>query len=335
MNIQVKTSLGGYDIILRRSALKEVEKYLDLNRKVLIVTDNGVPAEYAKSVAEKAKQSFIVTIEQGEHSKNFDTYKLLLEKAVTFGLTRSDCIVAVGGGVVGDISGFVASTFMRGIDFYNIPTTLLSQVDSSIGGKTAIDFMGYKNIVGAFWQPKAVIIDSDTLETLPKRQFSNGLAEAIKMSLTSDAELFKIFEQHEPKGVIDTIIHRSLLIKKYVVEEDERESGLRKVLNFGHTVAHAIESENDMQNYYHGECVAMGMLFMCSQKVRNRLLPVLEKLSLPTFSNFNTEKLLTAIKHDKKFSGDKVTVVFVEEVGNFQFKEMTINDIEKILNEVK
>ncbi len=335
MNIQVKTSLGGYDIILKRSALNEVEKYLDLNRKVLIVTDNGVPTEYAKSVAEKAKQPLVVTIEQGEQSKNLDTYKMLLEKAVDFGLTRSDCIVAVGGGVVGDISGFVASTFMRGIDFYNIPTTLLSQVDSSIGGKTAIDFMGYKNIVGAFWQPKAVVIDSDTLETLPQRQFSNGLAEAIKMSLTSDSELFEIFEQHDPKSVIDTIIHRSLLIKKRVVEEDERENGLRKVLNFGHTVAHAIESENDMANYYHGECVAMGMLFMCSQKVRNRLLPVLEKLSLPTFSNFNTEKLLSAIKHDKKFAGDKVTVIFVEEVGDFQFKEMTMDDIENILNEVK
>ena len=335
MNIQVKTSLGSYDIVLKRSVLKEVEKYLDLNRKVLIVTDDGVPDEYAQAVAKKAKTPFVVTIKQGEQSKNFDTYKMLLEKAVTFGLTRSDCIVAVGGGVVGDISGFAASTFMRGIDFYNIPTTLLSQVDSSIGGKTAIDFMGYKNIVGAFWQPKAVIIDSDTLETLPQRQISNGLAEAIKMSLTSDAELFEIFEKNEPKDVIDTIIYRSLLIKKHVVEEDEREAGLRKVLNFGHTVAHAIESENNMANYFHGECVAMGMLFMCSTKVRNRLLPILKKLSLPTFSNFNTEKLLNAIKHDKKFSGDKVMVVFVEEAGEFQFKEMTVNDIEKILNEVK
>lgn len=335
MNIQVKTSLGGYEIVLKRTALKEVEKLLNLNRKVLIITDSGVPEEYAKSVAEKAKNPLIVTIEQGEQSKNFDTYKNLLEKAVEFGLTRSDCIVAVGGGVVGDISGFVASTFMRGIDFYNIPTTLLSQVDSSIGGKTAIDFMGYKNIVGAFWQPKKVVIDSDTLKTLPPRQISNGLAEAVKMSLTSDAELFEMFEQSDPETIIDTIIHRSLLIKKYVVEEDERETGLRKVLNFGHTIAHAIESENELSTYYHGECVAMGMLFMCSQKVRNRLLHVLEKLSLPTLSDFNTDKLLTAIKHDKKFSGDKVTVVFVEEVGKFQFKEMTINDIEKILNEVK
>ncbi len=335
MNIQVKTSLGGYEIVLKRTALKEVEKLLNLNRKVLIITDSGVPEEYAKSVAEKAKNPLIVTIEQGEQSKNFDTYKNLLEKAVEFGLTRSDCIVAVGGGVVGDISGFVASTFMRGIDFYNIPTTLLSQVDSSIGGKTAIDFMGYKNIVGAFWQPKKVVIDSDTLKTLPPRQISNGLAEAVKMSLTSDAELFEMFEQSDPETIIDTIIHRSLLIKKYVVEEDERETGLRKVLNFGHTIAHAIESETELSTYYHGECVAMGMLFMCSQKVRNRLLHVLEKLSLPTLSDFNTDKLLTAIKHDKKFSGDKVTVVFVEEVGKFQFKEMTINDIEKILNEVK
>ncbi len=335
MRIGVKTAQGGYEIILKRGALGRAGEYLNLNRRVLIVTDSGVPTQYAKTVAEFALEPHIVTIEQGEQSKNIDTYKFLLEKALEIGLTRSDCIVAVGGGVVGDLSGFVAATFMRGIDFYNIPTTLLSQVDSSIGGKTAIDFSGYKNIVGAFWQPKRVIIDPDTLSTLPARQLSNGLAESVKMSLTSDGELFEIFEQNNATELLDTIIERSLLIKKRVVEEDEREAGLRKILNFGHTVAHAIESENGMENYYHGECVAMGMLFMCADEVRKRLIPVLEKLNLPTLTSFQSEKLLSAIRHDKKMSGDKITVVYVSRVGSFELRDITLSEIEKIINEVK
>lgn len=335
MRIGVKTAQGGYDIVLMRRAIEKAGEYFNLDRKVLIVTDSGVPREYSETVAAAANTAHIVTIKEGEQSKNIDTYKFLLEEALKVGLTRSDCIVAVGGGVVGDMAGFVAATFMRGIDFYNVPTTLLSQVDSSIGGKTAIDFCGYKNIVGAFWQPKRVIIDPDTLKTLPARQISNGLAEAVKMSLTSDSELFEIFEQNEPTELLDTIIERALIIKKRVVEEDERESGLRKILNFGHTVAHAIESENGMENYYHGECVAMGMLFMCSDAVRERLLPVLNKLNLPTLTSFDSDKLLSAIRHDKKMSGDKITVVYVSRVGSFELRDITLADIEKIINEVK
>ena len=176
MIIPVKTGNGGYNIYLERGALKKAGELLNLDRKVLIVTDSGVPSDYAKTVASICKEPFIVTIEQGEPSKCFNTFKMLLSKLVKGNFTRNDCVVAVGGGVVGDLAGFVAASFMRGIDFYNIPTTVLSQVDSSIGGKVAIDFEGYKNIVGAFYPPKAVIIDSDTLKTLPARQISNGLA---------------------------------------------------------------------------------------------------------------------------------------------------------------
>lgn len=335
MKIQVKTSAGGYDIVLKRGALGRVGDYLDLSRRVLIVTDSGVPSEYAATVAAAAKESKTVIIEQGEQSKNIDTFKFLLENAVQFGLTRTDAIVAVGGGVVGDLAGFTAACFMRGIDFYNIPTTLLSQVDSSIGGKTAVDFMGYKNIVGAFWQPKRVIIDSETLKTLPPRQISNGLAEAVKVALTCDSELFEIFEQNDASQFLDTIIERALLIKKRVVEEDERESSLRKVLNFGHTVAHAIESETGLERFYHGECVAMGMLYMCSDEVKARLLPVLRKLSLPTDTDIDTERLLSAVRHDKKMSGDSVTVVYVGKVGSFEFKKMTLDEIGKTISGVQ
>lgn len=333
MIIPVKTSAGGYNIYLERGSLKKAGEYLNLNRRVFIVTDSGVPEEYAKTVSEQSKTPVIVTVKEGEPSKCFDTYKYLLSQMVEHGFTRSDCVVAVGGGVVGDMAGFVAASYMRGIDFYNIPTTVLSQVDSSIGGKVAIDFEGYKNLVGAFYPPKAVIIDSDTLMTLPDRQISNGLAESVKMSLTSDKELFRIFEQESITENIDLIIERSLKIKRGVVEQDEKEGGLRKILNFGHTLAHAIESENGMENLYHGECVALGMIPMCSESVREWLIPVLKKLNLPTSTEYEPEKLISAMRHDKKLMGDRITVIFVPEIGKFEMREMPFDDFAKEIKE--
>lgn len=318
MIIPVKTQNGGYNIHLERGAIKKAAEYFNLDRNVLIVTDSGVPREYAETVAQHCKESIITVFVEGEASKNFDTYKSILDTLVGGGFTRTDCIVAVGGGVTGDMAGFAAATFMRGIDFYNIPTTVLSQVDSSVGGKTAIDFGGYKNIVGAFHQPKGVIIDSDTLKTLPYRQISNGLAEAVKMALTHDKELFSMFEADSFD--IDTVIERSIKIKQSVVEADEKESGLRKVLNFGHTVGHAIESNTP--TLYHGECVALGMLPMCNCEVRARLIPVLEKLKLPTSIDIDPKKIIDTMSHDKKMAGDKISVVRVEKIGSFEIEKV-------------
>lgn len=322
MIIPVKTENGGYNIYLERGALNRAKEYFNLDRSVLIVTDDGVPREYAEAVAAQAKESMIVVFPQGEASKNFDTYKSILSALVNGDFTRTDCVVAVGGGVTGDMAGFAAATFMRGIDFYNIPTTVLSQVDSSVGGKTAIDFDGYKNIVGAFHQPKGVIIDPDTLKTLPERQISNGLAESVKMALTHDKELFAMFESDSFD--IDTVIERSIKIKRAVVEADEKESGLRKVLNFGHTVGHAIESNTP--TLFHGECVALGMLPMCSDRVRTRLIPVLQKLNLPTAVDCDTQKIIDTMSHDKKMAGDMISVVRVENVGTFDITKLAFSD---------
>ncbi len=326
MIIPVKTSSGSYNIRVERGALSKAGEYLNLDRKVYIVTDNGVPAQYAKTIAACCKKARIHTIQQGEGSKQMRTFISILETMALNGFTRTDCVVAVGGGVVGDLAGFAAACYMRGIDFYNIPTTVLSQVDSSIGGKTAIDFAGYKNIVGAFYPPKAVLIDPDVLSTLDERQISNGLAESVKMALTCDPELFEIFENSNPLDSLETIIERSLYIKKRVVEEDEYEGGLRKILNFGHTLAHAIESANGMQNYYHGECVAMGMIPMCSDEVKARLIPVLEKLSLPTEIKMTAEDLIEACRHDKKLSGEDITVVYVPKVGKYELKKLPFEE---------
>lgn len=334
MIISVSTSTGKYNIYIERGILNSVRDIFNLSRKVLIVTDSGVPQCYLETVASQCKEPYTVVIRQGEASKCFENYKMLLSKMVQYGFTRSDCVVAVGGGVVGDLAGFVASSYMRGVDFYNIPTTVLSQVDSSIGGKVAIDFEGYKNIVGAFYPPKGVLIDSNTLSTLPKRQISNGLAESVKMALTSDRELFELFEKGNTCDDIDEIIIRSLMIKKAVVEADEKEGGLRKILNFGHTLAHAIESQNKMDNLYHGECVALGMLPMCSDEVRNRLIKVLKTLNLPCEFNADKDVIFEAIKHDKKMSGDKLTVIYVPQVGEYTMKTINYEQITEMLSGV-
>ncbi len=332
--LHIELGERGYDVTVGRGLLARADKYFNLDRRVFILTDSGVPEIYAKTVAALAKEALIVTVPEGEGSKSPEVYTSLLHKMVEFGMTRTDCAVAVGGGVVGDLLGFVSASYMRGIDFYNIPTTLLSQVDSSIGGKTAINLGGVKNVVGAFHQPRGVIVDLDTLKTLPKRQISNGLAEAIKMSLTSDEKLFSFFEENEiTDDNIERVVVDSLKIKKHVVENDERESGLRKILNFGHTFGHAVEAEEEMRGFYHGECVAIGMLVTSSLEVRERLLHVLKKTGLPTEYRGNLDAALSFISHDKKCDGAKISVIFVDTPGTYRIEKMTTDDFSALVRE--
>ncbi len=333
MILPVNTSMGQYNIVLERGSINNIDSYCDVNKKALIVTDSGVPSVYAQTVVSQFKDAIIKVIPQGEKSKSFDMYKELLETLNENAFSRYDCIVAVGGGVVGDLSGFTAATYMRGIDFINIPTTLLAQVDSSIGGKTAIDFGGYKNTVGAFYQPKAVIIDPDVLKTLDRRQFNNGLAESIKMASTSDAELFALIENADAYENIDTVIERSLKIKRSVVEEDEKETGLRRVLNFGHTAAHAIETATGLVDLLHGECVAIGMVPFSAPQVRERLKTVLLKYNLPCEITFSSDELLSTLRHDKKANAIGVNAVFVNEIGSFEFKFVEFSQLDEIIKE--
>lgn len=332
MILTVELGERSYDIVIERGSLSKAGELIPLDRKVLIVTDDGVPAEYANTVAAQCKHPVIVTVPQGEGSKSVVQWEKLLTVMLENGFTRKDCVVAVGGGVVGDLAGFVAASFMRGVDFYNLPTTTLSQIDSSIGGKVAVNLGGIKNIVGAFHQPKKVVIDPEVLSTLPMRQIASGLAEAVKMALTSDAELFTMMEEEDPLKEIDTVIARSLMIKKHVVEQDEREMGLRKILNFGHTIGHGIESEEGLHGYYHGECVALGMLPMCSPAVRERLISVLRKLGLPVEYRFSTEKIMEVMVHDKKSEGDSIAVTTVEEPGTYHLTKITYAELEDRLH---
>jgi 3-dehydroquinate synthase len=330
MTLTVNLPERSYDITVERGALSRVCEIFPLARRVLIVTDDGVPPIYAETVAAAAAAPTLITVKAGEESKSLATLERLLSAMLAAGFTRSDAVVAVGGGVVGDLCGLAAATYMRGIDFYNIPTTLLSQVDSSIGGKTAVNLGGVKNAVGVFYQPRAVLIDPEVLATLPARQLAAGLAEAIKMAATSDAALFERMEREALDAILDDIIIGSLKIKRSVVERDERESGLRRVLNFGHTVGHGYESAAGLSGLLHGECVALGMLHLCSPEVRARLIPLLEKAGLPTASALPPDAVLAPIVHDKKADGDRIRYIYVDRIGTFSERCETIPDfIEK------
>ena len=331
MLIPVRLGDQPYDIVLESGSLRQAGHWLDLDRKVLIVTDDGVPADYANTVAGFCKEPYLVTLPQGEAGKCFENFQYLLSRMLDASFTRHDCVVAVGGGVVGDLSGFAASCYMRGVDFYNIPTTLLSQVDSSIGGKTAIDFNGVKNIVGTFYQPKRVLVDPDTLKTLDRRQLHAGLAESVKMALTSDATLFELIEaSRDLYPDLPEIIHRSLLIKRDVVEKDPKETGLRRILNFGHTIGHAIESAH-AGAWLHGECVAAGMIPCCAPALRPRVQAVLQRYDLPITADGNTDELLSYVLHDKKRQSDAVVMVFVDDIGSFRMTPVPIADIPSYL----
>lgn len=333
--LRMELGENSYDIVIERGALKRVGELFDLNRKVMIVTDDGVPEEYADTVADFAAESTVFTVPQGETSKDLGWTRAILTKMLEREFTRRDCVVAVGGGVVGDLAGFVASVYMRGVDFYSIPTTVLSQLDSSIGGKNGVNLCDIKNMVGTFNQPKKVVVDLDLLKTLTTRQICNGLAEAVKAGLTSDKELFEIFEKGNVAAHIDEIVLRSLMVKKSVVEQDEKEQGLRRILNFGHTIGHAIESFEHLNGLYHGECVALGMIPMVSDELRPRLLKVLETIHLPTSIELDTDEVLDVLVHDKKIEGNSVIVTTVDEPGHFEMKPIAFSDFAPLIEMVK
>lgn len=321
----------GYDILLGQGLLSNADKYLNLNRKVLIITDDGVPSEFSEVVASKSKDAKIVTFKQGEASKNVDTWSMCLKEAADFKMSRKDVVVAIGGGVVGDLAGFVAASYMRGVDFYNIPTTTLSQIDSSIGGKVAVDLDGIKNIVGAFYQPKKVLIDLDTLKTLDIRQVNNGLAEAIKTGLIGDPSLFELLEKYDGRKHIEEVIYRCLCFKKYVVEVDEKETGLRKILNYGHTIGHAIETCSNGE-LIHGEAVGIGMLKIIDDKnLKDRVLIVLTKYALPIDFEYDKNEVFEILTHDKKGNGDSIDVIYVNEIGKAQIQNKKMNELKELL----
>lgn len=331
MKLTVDLKEHSYDIIIERGVLSRVSEYINCNRKVFVVTDEGVPKTYLQTVLAQCKEGYSYVVMQGEGAKSFPVYEELCRVLLQHNFTRKDLVIGLGGGVVGDLAGFVAATYMRGIDFVNIPTTTLSQIDSSIGGKVAINLDHVKNIIGCFYQPKMVFVDSDTLSTLPKRHFVNGLVEAIKAGLIYDKGLFSLFEQNKIEKHIDEIIVRSLSVKKDVVEKDEKEENLRKILNFGHTIGHGIESLY-IDSMLHGECVAIGMLPMIEDAaLKQRVIRIYEMLGLPQNISYDKEKVFKIIHKDKKAHGSKITIVKVKELGKAELHDIQTDEILRYL----
>jgi 3-dehydroquinate synthase len=323
-HMNVRLGDASYGIDIGEGIIEKAKDRFDLDRKVFIVTDSGVPRKYFEAVAAQCREAKIFTFPEGEESKSTVTLEKILSAMLDFGMQRSDTAVAVGGGVVGDITALAASLYMRGIDFYNVPTTLLAAVDSSIGGKCAVNLGKTKNVMGAFYQPKGVLIDTETLKTLDKRQFISGLAEVVKMAATSDAELFSMLEDGLAEKDIKTLIYRALNIKKRVVEEDEKESGPRRILNFGHTLGHGIEA---LGGRLHGECVALGMIPMTTGDAKDRLINLLGVLGLKTADEYSLDEALGFIKHDKKASGEFVHAVVVDKIGHGKIEKLAFSDL--------
>lgn len=342
MELTVNLTKTTSRIHIVRDARLHLSDYLDLNRKVMIISDEGVPQVYKDEVIKQCPHGYLFITPQGEEAKSFSVYEEIFQMLLQLNFSNEDLILALGGGVIGDLSGYVAATFKQGIHFSSIPTTTLSQIDSSIGGKVAINMASVKNVIGTFYHPENVIIDINTLKTLPKRHYYNGLIEAVKHGLICDVELFELFENNDanfvpnqiPTQDMDEIVIRSLIVKKQVVEQDEKENNLRKILNFGHTFGHAIESIYHLKDYYHGECVGMGMLAVIDDpKLQNRLKTILKKMNAPTSVHVDEDTCINLIRKDKKAYGDYITLITVHELGKAQLEEVPIETLRQYISQ--
>ncbi|MCR5546386.1 MAG: 3-dehydroquinate synthase [Lachnospiraceae bacterium] len=327
-----------YNIILENSFDKLIENIMQIKdakyEKVCIVTDDLVNTHYGKQVKDifddKFNQVIIFEIPNGENSKHLGNIEKLYEELIKYRFTRSDLLVALGGGVIGDMTGFTAATYLRGIDFVQIPTTLLSQVDSSIGGKTGVDIHGYKNMVGAFYMPRLVYINTGVLQSLSKEQFSCGMGEVIKYGYIWDRNYYEMLKENHNQivsldsNLLEDMIYTSCDIKRQVVEIDPKEHGIRSYLNFGHTIGHAVEKNSNF-TLYHGQCVAIGMVAAMylsilkgwmKEEDMEEMKNLLEAYNLPVSAeNMTVEDVFTATKSDKKMVGNKVKFTVLKEIG--------------------
>ena len=336
--VSVDLPSNGYDILIGEGLETEAASFLaegGFSSRALIISDTNVGKLYGDKITEllrrAGKQPSSHLVAAGERSKSLEEAERVYTKAIEAGLDRKSVILALGGGVVGDLAGFIAATYMRGVPFVQIPTSLLAQVDSSVGGKVAVNHRLGKNLIGAFYQPKRVFIDLACLSTLPRRELSTGLGEIVKYGVIYDEALFSYLEEHAEEvlamqlSAMEHLVVRSCEIKAEVVSQDEREAGLRAILNFGHTMGHAIEKETRYVRYNHGEAVAVGMMGaaylsremgLVGDEEVARIRGLLEKFSLPTQAEGCTENgMYAAIFHDKKAVDGKVKWILMEGVG--------------------
>jgi 3-dehydroquinate synthase len=339
--INIKTSSGESNIYLGEK-LENLSKYLPKGKKVVVLTDENIVRHYSKQL-----QGYpIVVIGLGEPNKTMKTLEHIFEEFIRLEVDRSSFIVAVGGGIVCDVAGYAASSFMRGVKFGFVSTTLLSQVDASVGGKNGVNFQGYKNMIGVFAQPEFVICDITMFKTLDNKEFISGFAEIIKAAAIRDAALFDYLEANSEKAlrydeqVLEKVIYDSVAIKARVVQNDEREKGERKILNFGHTFAHSIEKN---LGGLHGEAVSIGMVLASKASVKLGLLSptdaervekLLVSFRLPVKLNLEKNKVYDAVLKDKKRDGDFINLILLDKIGSAVIQKVSIKTMEEIVNDL-
>lgn len=358
----VKVELGkhSYPIYIGENILEVIGKKCATifnSGKCAIITDDNVGSIYGEQVVESLSKAgfmpFLITLPHGESSKSLKFVEMCYNRLAQERVERRSFVVALGGGVIGDLAGFVAATYMRGVGFVQVPTSLLAQVDSSVGGKVGINLKYGKNLAGAFYQPKLVICDLTTLKTLPERELKAGLSEVIKYGIIYDENLFTFLEKNIEKLLkldlkkLLPVIVRCCQIKAEVVSIDEKESGLRAILNYGHTIGHAIEAITGYKKFLHGEAVALGQIAAAyiaievmkfSEASANRIKELIEKTGLPTtirLSNQEREKLIKAMQLDKKVSGGEIKFVLPQKIGKVEYgKNVPLEIIQKAIEKI-
>lgn len=343
--IRVNTSRS-YDVLIEKGLLKNCGKYISEiteSRKAAVITDDIVAGLYGDAVKASLEEYGFVSdtfvFKNGEASKNINVLADIFDFLSECNITRNDIIIALGGGVVGDITGFASATFLRGVEFVQIPTTLLAQIDSSVGGKTAIDIPRGKNLVGAFKQPALVLCDTSALDTLTEEIFSDGMAEAIKYGMIRDKNLFELIESHnlsDIREVIDDVVYTCIDIKRSVVENDEFDKGERMILNFGHTIGHAIEGWHNYTDYTHGKGVSAGMCYITRKfapDLSERLENCVKSYNLPVDSEASMTELLPYCSKDKKRESDNINYIVCPEIGKAEIVKTTVSKFNSLMEE--
>lgn len=306
--------------------------------KILVITDNNINPDYYKKLL-TLNNSFLLVLNSGETSKSLQTYEKVINYLIDKSFTKKDLIIGFGGGVIGDLCGFVASTYKRGIDYLLVPTTTLSIVDSSIGGKCALNMGNFKNCIGVFTSPKNVYININYLDSLNDENYYNGLMEALKCGLIEDKNLLEIFKTNDKESIkndIEKVITLSLLVKKKIVEEDYFDKGKRHILNFGHTFGHAIELNLGI---LHGYSIAIGMLFLCDKSLRNNLIELLNKyidvnMLIKKIKSIDRVAFINSLINDKKFNSDYIDCVYLVKEGQVIIKQMKLCDLMEAFDEI-
>ena len=339
-SLKIHGSTGDSKILIGES-LQNLQKYM-ASEQVVIITDSNVRRLYGKDFPPYA----IIEIGMGEKIKNLDTVKTIYGRLVAFEADRSSFIVGIGGGIVCDIAGFIASTYLRGVRVGFVASTLLSQVDASVGGKNGVNFEGYKNMVGVFNQPEFVVCDMNLLKTLPEKEVLCGLAEVVKHAAIGDADLFSYLEKHYKRvlqldaQVIEKIVYDSALIKSSIVNRDEKEEGERRKLNFGHTLGHALEKTTGAP---HGEAVSAGMVVASalsekrgylSREEKERIEALLNKFKLPTRFQHDEKRVLDAVRKDKKREGEEINFVLLQGIGQAVVEKISMRELETVVSEM-